>query len=191
MRVPGQSNLLTQPTYDTVQVAVAAVAQTISFFLGGLNTVMAGAVLKTYADTNMVQNGRLDKGKSMKVHALSMSIRDLAVGGAQITRADYQTLLNRSHINFEIGNTSFLRLRAIELPAANAQYEYRSNIAAAVTEFSMWHGATHYANMFYFHKPLELEDQESIQVDLTIEAAIVAVCDVTLTMWGTQARPVR
>ena len=192
MRLPGTSNELSQPTYDTVQVAVAAVAQTVSFFLTPLGGVMAGAVLKTRSDTNLVQAGRLDKGKTLEIQAISMHVRQTATGGAAISRADYDTIYNRSFVDLFIGgNTSFLRVPAIQIPAGNAQIEYRSNITAAVTEFSMWHGASLANNLFHLPISLNLEDQESIQVDLTIEAAIVAVCDVGLTLWGIEHRPVR
>ena len=184
--------LTSQPTYDSVQVPLAAVRQTVTFFAQEKGRPLAGAVNKTYSDTNILQGGRLDKGKNLLIQALSMHIRHTATGGAVPTRADYETVYNRSFIDVIFGgDTSFLRVPAIHIPAGNGQIEYRSNITPAATEFSMWHGASHASNLYQLPEQMPLLEQESIEVNLTIEGAIVAPVEIMFFLWGTQSRPIR
>jgi hypothetical protein len=186
------ANLLTQPSYDTVQVPIAAVRQVVNFFQDPKGSILAGAVLKTYSDTNFVQGGRLDKGKGLIIQGMTMSVRHTATGGAIVTRADYETIYDRSYIDLIFGgDTSFLRIPAKQIPAGNGQVEYRSNITPGATEFSMWHGASHVSNMFKLAQPLQLQEQETVQVELHIEGAIIAPVDIEFYLHGVQARPVR
>ena len=189
MQVAGAKNLITQPIYDTVQLAIGA--GTYNFFINPITSVLAGAVVKSYAHTNLVQAGRLEKGIDMTITGISMFIRDVATGGAAVTFADYISFYNNTHINIKIGQVSFLREPAQRIPAGCAETQYYSNIAPAVTEFKMNHGAGNVFNILQLDNPLILEDQESIVVEVAVGTAMVAVTDLTLVLHGQQTRPVR
>lgn len=189
MRLAGVENLLTQPIYDTVQLAAGA-GQTVSFFSVPLNGVLAGAVLKTYAHTNLVQAGRLEKGVELTIEAVSFSIRESIAAGTRVTKADYVGIMQASHLNFTIGDTTFLRLPLHSLPPGNSENQYFSNIAAAATEFQNNHGVGSIHNRMPI-SPVVLEEMETIRVDLFVGYTVVAVTDVSLILWGKMTRPVR
>ncbi len=191
MRYLGVENQITQPIYDTVQLPIAAVAQTASFFVVPLNGILAGAVVKTYSHTNLVQAGRLEKGLELTIKGISFFVRDTATGGAVVSFADYLSVYNISHLNLLIGQQSFFRMTLPHIAPAAAEINYFSNIVAAATEFKAWKGIGTVKNYFPLDNPLVLEDQESIQVDVEIESAIVAVTDITLMLHGDMTRPVR
>lgn len=190
MSSTGIQNQITQPIYDTVQLAVAAVPQTANFFVNPLNTVLVGAALKSYAHTNLVQSGRLESGLRMSIRGLTLFVRDLATAGARVTFVDYVAVYNNSHINLLKAQVSFLRIPAYLLPAGGAEVNYFSNIAPAATEFKTTHGLGSFMNRFVLDSPFDLEANESIQVVLQVDGAIVAVTDVTVVLWGEQIRAV-
>lgn len=191
MRVVGMINELTQPIYDTVQLAVAAGAQQVTFFAVPLNGVLAGAVLKTYAHTNLIQAGRLEKGLEITITGLSFYVRNIAAGGAAPSLVDTFAIYDHTDVNLQIGQTTFLRCVASEIPSGGASLNYFSNIAPAATEFKVTHGLSAHRNIFALAHPLILEDQESISVVCTVNAAIVAVTDIVFVLWGQLTRPVR
>ncbi len=189
MQVLGAKNLITQPIYDTVQLAAAAGAY--NFFAVPMGGILAGAVVKTYAHTNLVQAGRLEKGIDMTITAVSMYLRNTATGGAIVSMVDYETFYNNSDINVQIGQVSFLRLPAQEVPPGVGETQLFSNITPAATEFKMNHGTSNIFNTYKLENPLVLEDQESIAVTVTVGTALAAVTDLTIVMHGQQTRPVR
>ncbi len=191
MRYLGVENQITQPLYDTVQLAVAAVAQTASFFVVPLNGILAGVFVKTYSHTNLVQAGRLEKGIELTIKGISFFVRDVATDGAVVSFADYLSVYNISHLNLLIGQQSFFRMTLPEIAPAAAEINYFSNIAPAPTEFKATKGIGTVRNYFPIDNHLVLEDQESIQVDVEVESAIVAVTDITLMLHGDMTRPVR
>lgn len=188
-RIIGVENQLTQPIYDTVQAAAVA-GQTVSFFSVPLNGVLAGAVTKTYAHTNLVQAGRLETGVELEINAISLSIRPTIAAGTAPTLVDFRALYQASHINLQLGGVSFLRLPAHAIPAANSENQYFSAIAAAPTEFQSNHGLGSIHNKLDI-TPILLEAQETIQCDLFIGGTLAAVMDLTMILWGKMKRPVR
>lgn len=190
MRLPGVKNQIDQPVYDTVQLAAVA-GQTVNFFQIPLGGIIAGAVLKNYGHTNMVQAGRLEKGLELTIKAVSLHVKETAVGGARVTFANYTAIYNNSFIRLNIGQVSFLDVYAQAVPPASCEVDYFSNIAAAATEFKSTHGAGSYFNKFVLDNPLVLEDQESIGVQLTLADTLAAVTDVMVILWGSMTRPVR
>jgi len=190
MRYAGIENVITQPIYDTVQLAAVG-GGVANFFAIPLNGALTAAANKTFAHTNLIQAGRLEKGIEMTITGLSLSVRDTASGGARVTLADYLIVYDTGHLNLMIGGVSFARLSATLTPAGAAEVQYFSNIAAAATEYKMGHGLSTVSNYYRIDKPLILEDQESIQVDLTVGGVIAAVTDVMLVLYGSQTRPVR
>lgn len=191
MKFAGVKNRLTYPIYDTVQLAAGA-GQTVRFYAVPLGGIIAGAVAKTNAHTNLVQAGRLQKGWTMEITGFSFFVRNLAEGGAAVSKVDYDIIFDYGFYELQIGQVEFSTLPILSIPNAGAETQYFSNIAAAVTEFKMNHGLASVMNRF----PLDdniliLEDQESIEVQLTIPGTIVAVTDVTFMLWGYVTRPVR
>jgi len=190
MRYIGVENQLTQPIYDTIQGAVAA-AQILNFFSIGLNGALTAAANKTYAHTNLVQAGRLEKGLELTITGMAAHIRDTASGGARVTLADYLAVYNETWVDLLIGTVSFLKLPLYQIAPGPAEINYSSNIAAAATEYKATKGLGSAMNVFRFENPLVLEDQETIQVDMHIEDAVAAVTDVSVILYGNLTRPIR
>jgi len=190
MRYLGVEKQLTQPLYDTVQLAAVA-GQMANFFSIPLNGALTAAANKTYAHTNLIQAGRLEKGVEMVIEGMAMGVRDTASGGARYTLADYLVIYDTGHLNLLIGGVSFTHLMCAACPAGVLETQYFSNIAAAATEYKVNHGLSSVANVHKFLNPLVLEEQESIQVELRIDGTIAAVTDVSLIFYGYQRAPVR
>ena len=190
MRYLGVENNLTQPIYDTVRLAAVA-AQTVSFFQVPLYGLLAAGLIKSYALTNLVQAGRLEKGLELTIVGISLFVRSMAKAAARPTLVDYVAVFNNSNINLLIGQQSFFHMALCQIPPAAAEIDYFSNIVDAPTEYNPTHGIGTVANVFPLENPLVLEDQESIRVDLEVDDAIAAVTDVTLMLHGDMTRPVR
>lgn len=190
MRYLGVENQLTQPIWDTCRLAAVA-AQTVSFFQVPLYGLLAAGLIKSYALTNLVQAGRLEKGLELTITGISCFVRSLAKAAARPTLVDYVAVFNNSNINLLIGQQSFFRLCLPGIPPAAAEVDYFSNIVAAATEYMPTHGIGTVANVFPLDNPLVLEDQESIRVDLEVGDTIAAVTDVTIMLHGSMTRPVR
>jgi hypothetical protein len=189
MRVLGVQNLLTQPLYDTMQAAAVA-GQTLSFYSIPLNGPLTAAINKTYAHTNVIQAGRLEKGVELTIKGISFAIRPTIAAGTAVTLVDYKAIYEASHINMQIGQVSVLRLPLNEIPAGCSENQYFSNIAAAATEFQSNHGLGAISNVLPIN-PLVLEENETIQVDLFIGGTVAAVTNLRMVLWGDMTRPVR
>jgi hypothetical protein len=190
MRLIGVKNQIDQPIYDTVQLAAVA-GQTVNLFVVPFGGIIAGAVVKNYSHTNLIQAGRLEKGLELTIKAVSLHVKETAVGGARVTFADYTAVFNNSFLRLNIGQVSFLDTYLQAVPPACCEVDYYSNIGAAVTEFKPTHGVGSWHNRFMLDNPLILEDQESISVQLTLADTIAAVTDVMVILWGSMTRPVR
>lgn len=190
MRLDGASLEITQPIYDTVQAAVVAGPQQINFFAVPIGGIMAGAVVKTRAQTNIVQAGRLERGNQITIQAISAFVRETAVGGARRTWADYEAFYNNTHFNIQLGQKTWLRATAAHIPSGGAELQYFSNIVAAATEYEINHGIGSWGNVWQMQHPVILEENESIQVECNIGDAIAAVTDITFVLWGQLLRPV-
>lgn len=191
MKYAGVKNRLTYPMYDTVQLAAAG-NQTVRFFSVPLGGIIAGAVTKTNAHTNLVQAGRLQKGWTMEITGLSFFVRQTAEGASEFTKADYDTIFNYGFYELQIGQVEFSTLPLVQIGSAGAETQYFSNITAAATEYKNNHGLASIMNRFSLDDNiLILEDQESIEVRLTIPGTIAAVTDITSMLWGYVTRPVR
>jgi hypothetical protein len=190
MRYLGVENVIDQPVYDTVRLAAVA-AQTVGFFTVPLGGLLAAGIPKGYDHTNLLQQGRIEKGFKLTIKAISLCVNTMAFGAARVTWADYITCFNNGHFNFLFGDVSFLRLPSALIPPANAEIQYFSNIAPAATEYMPNHGIGSFTNKFELVTPLTLEEEETIRVDWFIGAAVVAVVDVRLTLWGDMVTPVR
>ena len=190
MRFKGAVNQLTQPIYDTVQLAAAA-GQTVHFFLVPFGGALTAALNKGYEHTNLVQAGRLEEGLSLEIEAVSFSIRNEVKAATKVLWADYTLIYNTGHINLMIGQVSFLRLPLTLVPAGPQETNYFSNITPAASEFKANKGLGSINNVFHMPNILVLEPNESIQVDLYVDGTVSAVTDVQFTLWGTQTRPTR
>lgn len=190
MRITGASLEITQPIYDTVQAAVVAGPQQINFFAVPIGGIMAGAVVKTRAQTNIVQAGRLERGNELTIQAISAFVRETAVGGARRSWVDYEAYYNNTHFNIQLGQKTWLRCTAAHIPSGGAELQYFSNIVAAATEFEITHGLPAIGNVWTMQHPVILEENESIQVECNIGDAIAAVTDITFVLWGQLLRPV-
>jgi hypothetical protein len=187
MQYPGVQNQIDQPIYDTVEVT-AATAGTYSLFVAPLNSPI-GAAVKGYQHTNLVQAGRLEAGWEFMVKGMTMNIKDFNAAGARYTLVDYLVVM-AGHINFQIGQVSVLRMPVIQIPPGPGELNYFSNIVAAATEYKTSHGIIAFQNRFHFKNPLVIQEQEGIQVDLTVAAPAAAI-QVMCVLWGTLTRPVR
>ena len=188
-RYTGESYVLSQPLYDTVQLAVAA-AQVVRFFAVPLGGLLVAGAPKTYAHTNLVQAGVLERGMDFEITGLSMHAWELAKAGAQPSLVDMQSL-HSGHINLELGQVSYERVQTALIPAGGAELVYFSNIVAAPTAFHVNRGISAMSNRFHLTNTLRIQEQEAISVALELDTAIAAVMDVTFVMWGNLTRPVR
>ena len=184
-RYPGEKQQLDQPLYDTVQLAVSAVAQTVSFYLVPLGGLLVAGVPKTYTYTNLVQAGTLEKGSTFTVTAFSMEMRELAKAGIAPSLVDAQNI-TLGHLNFTLGGVSFRRDPSCHPPGAGAALYLNDTATVHVGR-----GVPAWQNRIHLAHPIQIDEQEAIQVDLTVEGAIVAVTDVTFWLWGTKLRPIR
>jgi hypothetical protein len=190
MRYLGVQNVIDQPVYDTVRLAAVA-GQTVQFFTVPLGGLLAAGIPKGYSHTNLLQQGRIEKGYKLTITALSLCVKVMADGAARVTWADYITCFNNGHFNFLFGDVSLLRLPSALLPPANSEIQYFSNIVAAATEYMPNHGIGSFTNKFELVSPLTLEEEETIRVDWFVGATPGAVTDVRLTLWGDMVTPVR
>ena len=184
---PGAKNVLDQPIYDTIQLAVAA-AQVVHFFTVPLNGALTAAANKTYEHTNLVQAGRLESGNQLHVTGLSFFAKQLASGGAAPTLADL-TALYSGWIQFNVGQVSYLRLPIAMIPNGGAEPVPTGNGAAASTHLA--HGISAISNRFHFKNPFTIEADEAIDVEFHVTAAVAAVTDVVFVIWGDYERPLR
>lgn len=188
-KLAGNVSELTQPIYDTVQLAAVA-AQTVQLFAVPLGGIIAGAVIKTRTHTNLIQAGRLERDNQFTLYGFSMFIRQTAVGGARRTWADYNAVYNNSNLDIQFGQKPWFHYQAAQIPAGPAELYYFSNIVAAATEFEIVHGLSTVMNILPLYHPLIIEPGESIAVFLNVGDTIAAVTDVTFVMWGQLLRPV-
>lgn len=187
--LPGVSQQLTQHIYDTVQLAAVA-GQTVSFFQVPLGGALTAAINKTYAHTNLVRAGSLEMGIAMDIEGIAFAIKPTIAAGTAITLADYRAIYQASHINIIINQVSKFRCALNQLPCANMENQYFSNITPAATEFASNHGLGSVNNYYPFKLVLGLAPLQSIQVDLFVGGTVAAVNDVMLTLYGTQERAV-
>lgn len=188
-RFDGESYILSQPIYDTVELAVAA-AQVVQFFAIPLGGLLAAAFPKTYAHTNMVQAGVLERGIDFEITGFSMYVREWNSAAARHVFVDDQSLY-MGHLNLELGQVSYARLPAAMVPSGGAELNLYSNIAPAVTEYHINRGISAVSNRFHLSNPIRIAEQEAISVTLNLATAITVLTDVTFVLWGNMTRPVR
>lgn len=183
-RQPGTKFVYDQPVYDTVQLAAVA-TQTVNFFSVAFGGIIAGAVTKNFTHTNMTTPGVLERGTTMKVTAYSLFLRELAVGGAAPTLADARAVSN-GNIIFSLGRTSYYTVASAMIPNGGAELYLNDTATVHVGRgLSTWQNRIHLAN------PIDIDEQELINVSLQLNSAVAAVTDVCFVLWGTQWRPVR
>lgn len=192
MQFVGIENVVDQPVWDTIRVPVAAGVQTVSFFVVPQAGLLAAGIPKTYAMTNLLQVGRIDKGYQLTIKEISLTIlHQLMVTGTVRTWANYQAIYNLSFLDFRFNDRNYLYVPTTFIPMGNEENDYFSNIAPAATEFKPTHGYGSFTNKFKLPTPLTLEEEETIRVDLFVGSAIAAAAvDVRLTLWGDMVRPV-
>ena len=187
--VAGKGLVYTQPLYDTIHLAAAAVAG--NFFVVPKGGLLVAGVNKDNRHTNLVQAGRLETGNELQISAISMYIRQSVQAGALPADADIRAVY-AGNIRMVIGgSTEFLQLPAQMIPAGGADFVFVSNIAAAVTEFYLAKGVAVTQNRWYLDQPLTLRSQETIEVILENMDTIAAAVHVVFVLWGTALRPVR
>ena len=188
-RFDGESYVMTQPIYDTVELAVAA-GQVVQFFQVPLGGLLAAAFPKTYAHTNLVQAGTLERGVDFEITGFSMFTREWNSAAARHVSVDDESLY-MGHVNLELGQVSYARLPAAMIPSGGAERVMTSNIAPAVTEYYNNRGVSAVSNRFHLSNPVRIAEQESIRVTLDLATAITVLMDVTFVLWGNMTRPVR
>lgn len=189
-RLTGESYVLDQPLYDTMQLAAAAGPLNYNFFSVPRGGVLAGAVLKDLRHTNLIQSGVLESHNLFTITGFSYYVREAVAAGTRPTFADIITSVGGSFELF-LGNVSFFQIPAQMIPSGGAQINYFSNITPAATEFKATQGVSAVQNRYHLSQPIEMMNQESLRVVLNVPGTIAAVTDVTFVMWGNLVRPVR
>lgn len=185
----GVGNRITQPIYDTVQVAAAGGPRTFNFFSVPLNGVLAGAVSKTLAHTNMIESGKLGANSTFTITGISLYVNEEIAAGTRPVFVDYQEL-QTGFIELKFGTKALLQLKSAQVPAGGAELSYFSNIAAAATEFKVNRGVNTVQNRFYLEHPIAIINNEAFRVELTIPGTTTVIMDITLTLWGDLVAPV-
>jgi len=188
-QLQGVGNKLTQPLYDTVQIAAAGGPRTFNFFSVPLNGVLVGTTLKTLAETNLVQAGKLESGSSFEIQALSWYIHEEIAAGTRPVLVDYIEL-GGGFIELKFGTKAFLQLKSAQVPGGGAELSYYSNIAAAATEYHVNRGVNTIQNRFYLDNPILIQNNESFRVEFTVPSTTTVIMDVTMTLWGDLVAPV-
>lgn len=187
--VAGKGLVYTQPLYDTIHLAAAAVIG--NFFTVPKGGLLVAGVNKDDRHTNLVQAGRLEPGNELQINAVTMHIRQSVQAGALPQDADIRAVF-AGNIRMMIGgSTEFLKLPCQMIPGGGADFVFVSNIAAAVTEFYLANGVAAIQNKWYLDQPLTLRSQETIEVILEHMDTIAAAVHVVFVLWGTALRPVR
>ena len=188
MFVEGKGFVYTQPLYDTIHLAAAATVG--NFFVVPFGGAL-GAGTKTFADTNLIQAGRLETGNELKVNALSFGFVQTDQAGAVPSVVDMKAV-NAGNIRWLVGgSTEILKIPVSLIPSGGADFVFVSNIAAAATEFYMSKGVAVTQNKFYLDEPYILKANESIEVVLENMDTIAAAIRCRLVLWGTAIRPLR
>lgn len=182
--VAGTRNQLTQPLYDNISMAAAATGGT--FFAVPYGGILTGTTAKTYADTNIVQAGRLERDTSFTLTGISLFVRETAT---RATAADIRNF-NMGSFDLTLGGVSFLKLPIACIPNGGAELELISNITAAATEYQLNKGVSAFGNKLLLEMPLEILEQETIQVTVA-NFLLVAAVQATCVLWGILKRPVR
>lgn len=184
--VRNMANRITQPIYDTIQLAVAATTGT--FFAVPSGGTFFGATAKTFGETNLVQAGRLERGVSLDIKAISLFVPSDIV---QATELNIRAL-NRGHIRLRIGQVTFLDELIANIGNGGAELVMFSNITAAVTEFQLNKGVSVPLNRKELDFPIRLGEQESIEVVLDqLDPIVAAILNVACVLHGDYTRPVR
>ena len=185
---PGKAGVITQPVYDTMQLAAAAGPLVYRFFTVPLGQIIAGAVVKTYAHTNMTQAGQLETGVTFLVTAFTMVVKQLATDGAAPTQADYQVLQD-GLLELNISDRNYGRFPVTLIPSGGGELVFfEDNAAAPVLQVTKGIAAT--ANKYFLEFPIELVNQENFSMELTIPGTIAAVTDVAIFLHGEYTRPI-
>jgi hypothetical protein len=182
--VEGKRNRLWQPVYDTINLAAAAVSG--SFFAVQFGGILVGTTPKSYAHTNLVQAGRLERDTTFYINGLSLFVRETAT---RATAADIRAL-NQGSFDLQLGQVSFFRVPIAVIPNGGAELELFSNITPAATEYQLNKGVSASGNRLLFEQPLQILEQETIQANIA-DFLMVAAVQVTCVLWGTTDRPVR
>lgn len=187
-QIQGSAGVITQPVYDTMQLAAAAGPLTYRFFTVPLGQVIAGAVVKTYVHTNMTQAGQLEQGVTLTIKALTMVVKQLATGGAAPTQADYQVIQD-GLISLICSDKNWGRFPVTLIPSGGGELVFVSDAAAAPV-LQVTKGIPATANKFFLDYPIGLQVQENFAVELLIPGTIAAVTDVQIFLHGDYIRPV-
>jgi len=150
--------LIKQPLYDTT--AIVTGATTATFFALPVGSADPGAingVNKTFSETNLRRAGALATPQQMDAYAISLKFP------ASITRAEHTDFLARSNYNLEVGQKSYLRVRATVIPADTSQVVDQ----LAVAEDSVYNGWSLHSDVFDVSIPEELFDPSTGRTFLT------------------------
>ena len=180
---------LTQPLYDTVQMAAAAGPRTFNFFSTPLNQFLVGTTPKTLAHTNLVQAGKLEEGSKFQIQGLSWYPNAEIAAGTRPVFVDYHEL-QTGFVELKFGTRTLLQLKTSQIPAGGAELSYFSNIAAAATEYNVNRGINAVSNRFVLDNPIMIENNESFRVEFTVPGTTTVIMDVTFQLWGDLYQPV-
>lgn len=178
-----QLAMLSQPIYDTVEVAASGTSAT--FFATAYGGTI-GSGTKTKAETNLVNVGKLDQGQTFEIRALSLFAREQST---RITFADQKAFMQGS-FTLEIGQTKWLECPIAMIPSGGAELQYFSNITAAATEFQVNRGVPVMANRLMLDIPVKIKEFESISA-VVKDFTLTAASRFTLVLWGILTRPAR
>lgn len=186
-RVPGVSEVLQQPLYDTNTIPAAGTAL-LSFFAvpqgQGQSQFGVAGLAKTAADTNMTLAAQLPSGYSFDLRGFRLAFP------WNITQADISLALNAAVFEFIIGSKVFLQVPAQCVPAGNGPFGFFTQ-AAAANATVVNNGWPSMGNGFGIgRKPQVLESNMNFAVNLRWPSSVQAVTT-TVTVQPAAGLPVR
>lgn len=115
---------ISQGVYDAEVLPTGGNTQ-LRFFSNTLNNADASGQItaKNYGDTNLDQQGQIPQGFNLQIHALTLTFQNFTAGTV-LTRADLDTMILRSWLEFKISQIMIVQLPVKKIPFGTAPNQY-------------------------------------------------------------------
>lgn len=175
--VKGYKDVITQPLYDTLDIANGATGD-FQFFTTPISTG------KTLFETNLRSAGEIERGKLFWLYGFSYSLNT-----SQVKGADYEDLIGTGlpYITFTLLDKVYWESPLIFIPAFTGFYNVDSiTNVDTVTPFNQ-------VKYLALSKPIKIWGKQSFSLKLTLQAALTLTKTYKMTFYlhGTMARNIQ
>jgi hypothetical protein len=183
MFVPGVSDIIKQPMYDTQPILFGAVTNLLTFFQvpvgAGASCYGPAAIPKTYADTNIDSIPAIPANYAFNIMAFRIAFP------WNIALVDMQNTFNGAFVQFWVGSKPFLTTRLTTIPGGNGP----SGFGGAGVILN--NGLPALQNGFTLKtRPLPLSATESFRFEIRWPAANAVVAGAYAAFWPVNSIPV-